>query len=68
MGKAQKDVSRKKKTLKGYGRGESEETPVRLFNKKLVPVYQILVYLMIGSLVRFKSHFRTRCLKLGGRR
>ena len=50
MGKAQKDVSRKKTTTttRGKGRGESEGTPVRLFNKKLVPVYQILVYPMIG--------------------
>ena len=46
MGTAQRDVSRKEKG--GRGGGESEGTPVKLFNKKHIPLYQILVYPMIG--------------------
>ena len=37
-----------KKTARGGGRGESEGTPAVLFQQKLPPVYQILVYPMIG--------------------
>ena len=32
LGTAQRDVSRKKKIKRGWGRGESEGTPVRLLN------------------------------------
>ena len=63
MGKAQKDVSRKKTTTtRGWGRGESEGTPVRLFDKKLLPIYQILVYppydwSILTVLVSTKVHY-----------
>ena len=59
MGKAQKDVSRKKKQQRRGRVGvRAREACKTFFDKKLVPVYQILVYPMIGH-VHFKSHFRT---------
>ena len=45
-GTAQSRQTNKKK--RGWARGESEGTPVRLFEQKLIPLHQILVYLMIG--------------------
>ena len=62
MGKAQKDVSGKKTTTtRGWGRGESEGTPVRLSRQKApssIPVSDIPYdWSILAALVSTKVHY-----------